>query len=126
MDVNTKGTMCFSRIAVVFLREAQKQDRRNRSIVLLSSVNAFRESPGLFLYQTSKHAIQGLLRSSRKTLWERDGVSINVSPGRGMVHSSVSADHILQAVCPGVTDTPMVRAVAVSAAFAVTKRSIPG
>lgn len=38
--------------------------------------------------QTGKHAIQGLLRSSRKILWERDGIRVN-------------------AVCPGVTDTPM-------------------
>ena len=38
--------------------------------------------------QTGKHAIQGLLRSSRKILHERDGIRVN-------------------AVCPGVTDTPM-------------------
>lgn len=38
--------------------------------------------------QTGKHAVQGLLRSSRKVLYERDGIRVN-------------------AVCPGVTDTPM-------------------
>jgi hypothetical protein len=79
MDVNVMGTLNFSRIAAVFLREAQKKQKANRSLVLLSSVNAFRESPGLFLYQTSKHAIQGVLRSSRKTLWERDSIRVNVS-----------------------------------------------
>ena len=73
------GTLNFSRIAAVFLRESQKKQKEDRSLVLLSSVNAFRESPGLFLYQTSKHAIQGLLRSSRKTLWERDAIRVNVS-----------------------------------------------
>ncbi|KAK3676619.1 hypothetical protein LTR78_003393 [Recurvomyces mirabilis] len=94
--------MDFARIAAVFLRSSKDDSRRNgkgqdaddKSLVLLSSVNAFRESPGLFLYQTSKHAIQGLLRSSRKPLWERDGIRVN-------------------AVNPGVTDTPMAHHIAV-------------
>lgn len=87
LDVNLMGTLHFSRIAAVFLRE-EKSERSNRTLTLLSSVNAFRDSPGLYLYQTSKHAIQGILRSTRKTLYERDGIGVN-------------------AVCPGVTDTPM-------------------
>jgi NAD(P)-dependent dehydrogenase (short-subunit alcohol dehydrogenase family) len=87
LDVNLIGTLYFSRIAAVFLRET-RTERDDKSLTLLSSVNAFRDSPGLYLYQTSKHAIQGLMRSSRKTLYERDGIRVN-------------------AVCPGVTDTPM-------------------
>ncbi|KAK4554210.1 hypothetical protein LTR86_008738 [Recurvomyces mirabilis] len=102
LDVNVKGTMDFARIAAVFLRDSGEgakrkgkgQDAEDKSLVLLSSVNAFRESPGLFLYQMSKHAIQGLLRSSRKPLWELDGVRVN-------------------AVNPGVTDTPMAHHIAV-------------
>ena len=50
LDVNVIGTLYFSRIADVFLREG-KQKNQDRSIVLLSSVNAFRESPGLYIYQ---------------------------------------------------------------------------
>jgi len=90
LDVNLTGTLHFSRIAAVFLRAAgpESSSSSNKSLTLLSSVNAFRDSPGLYLYQTSKHAIQGLMRSSRKTLHERDGIRVN-------------------AVCPGVTDTPM-------------------
>lgn len=42
----------------------------------------------LMLLQTSKHAVQGLLRSARKTLYERDGIRVN-------------------AVCPGLTDSPI-------------------
>ena len=38
--------------------------------------------------QTSKHAIQGLMRSMRKIVYERDGIRVNC-------------------ICPGVTDTPM-------------------
>jgi hypothetical protein len=50
MDINVIGTLHFSRIAAVFLREGKKQGE-NKSLTLLSSVNAFRESPGLYLYQ---------------------------------------------------------------------------
>jgi NAD(P)-dependent dehydrogenase (short-subunit alcohol dehydrogenase family) len=91
LDVNLTGTLHFARIAAVFLRES-RQENSNKSLTLLSSVNAFRDSPGLYLYQTSKHAIQGILRSTRKTLYERDGIRVN-------------------AVCPGVTDTPMTAAI---------------
>ncbi|KAF2217799.1 hypothetical protein CERZMDRAFT_92446 [Cercospora zeae-maydis SCOH1-5] len=88
LDVNLLGTLHFARIASVFLREGERASGSNTSLTLLSSVNAFRDSPGLFLYQMSKHAVQGLLRSTRKTLLERDGIRVN-------------------AVCPGVTDTAM-------------------
>lgn len=87
LDVNVIGTLHFARIAAVFMREG-RLEHSNRSLTLMSSVNAFRDSPGLYLYQTSKHAVQGILRSARKTLYERDGIRVN-------------------AVCPGVTDTPM-------------------
>jgi NAD(P)-dependent dehydrogenase (short-subunit alcohol dehydrogenase family) len=89
LDVNLMGTLYFSRIAAVFLRGARTtESSSNKSLTLLSSVNAFRDSPGLYLYQTSKHAVQGLMRSSCRILYERDGIRVN-------------------AVCPGVTDTPM-------------------
>ncbi|KAK5163802.1 uncharacterized protein LTR77_010476 [Saxophila tyrrhenica] len=83
------GTLHFARIAAVFLREGRQQGD-DRSLTILSSVNAFRESPGLYIYQTGKHAVHGTLRSSRKILWERDGIRVN-------------------AVCPGVTDSEMTK-----------------
>lgn len=49
-DVNVMGSLHFARIATVFLRTG-KQPGQDKSLVLLSSVNAWRESPGLFLYQ---------------------------------------------------------------------------
>lgn len=52
LDVNVIGTLHFARIAAVFLREGKKAGE-DKSLVLLSSVNAFRESPGLFIYQVS-------------------------------------------------------------------------
>lgn len=60
LDVNVLGTLNFARIATVFMR----QDNFNagcKSLTLMSSVNAFRDSPGLFLYQAC-----GILRSIRK------------------------------------------------------------
>lgn len=50
MDVNFMGSANFSRIAVVFLRNGL-QKGENKSLTMLSSVNAFRESPGLYMYQ---------------------------------------------------------------------------
>jgi NAD(P)-dependent dehydrogenase (short-subunit alcohol dehydrogenase family) len=87
LDINLIGLANFARVAVVFLREGmQKGD--NKSITFMSSVNAFRESPGLYMYQTSKHAVQGLMRAMRKPIYERDGIRINT-------------------VNPGVTESPM-------------------
>ena len=76
LNVNLIGSLHFARIAAVFLREGRPKGQ-DRSLVLLSSVNAFRESPGLYIYQTGKHAVQGILRSSRKILWERDAIRVS-------------------------------------------------
>lgn len=53
IDVNLMGSANFARIAVVFLRDGLKKGG-NRSLTLLSSVNAFRESPGIYMYQVSQ------------------------------------------------------------------------
>lgn len=87
LDINVLGLANFARVAVVFMREGMKKGE-NKSITFMSSVNAFRESPGLSMYQTSKHAVQGLMRSMRKPIFERDGIRVNT-------------------VNPGVTETPM-------------------
>lgn len=56
IDVNVIGSANFARIAVVFLRDGLEKGMgkgENRSLTLLSSVNAFRDSPGLYMYQVS-------------------------------------------------------------------------
>lgn len=92
VDVNIMGMANFARIAVVFLRHEKPKDQ-DRSLTFMSSVNAFRESPGLYMYQTSKHGIQGLMRAMRKPIYERDGIRVNT-------------------VNPGVVDTPMTKGIA--------------
>lgn len=51
IDVNVIGSANFARIAVVFLRDKMRKEEQDKSLTLLSSVNAFRESPGLYMYQ---------------------------------------------------------------------------
>lgn len=50
LDVNVFGTLNFARIATVFMRQGIL-NAGSKSLTLMSSVNAFRDSPGLFLYQ---------------------------------------------------------------------------
>ena len=87
LDINVLGLANFARVAVVFMRDKMEKGE-NKSLTFMSSVNAFRESPGLYMYQTSKHAVQGLMRSMRKPIFERDGIRVNT-------------------VNPGVTESPM-------------------
>jgi NADP-dependent 3-hydroxy acid dehydrogenase YdfG len=50
VDVNLNGTLYFSRIASVFLRQGQTSTD-DKSLILISSVAGFKEYPGLFVYQ---------------------------------------------------------------------------
>ncbi|KAK5052112.1 hypothetical protein LTR84_002916 [Exophiala bonariae] len=102
LDVNFIAACAFARISLPFLRQSISTITKDRqggsdsvnngySLTLLSSVTGFRDAPGMFLYQTSKQAILGLMRAMRTTIFARDGVRVN-------------------AVCPGMTDTPMTAA----------------
>lgn len=53
LDVNVVGSLHFSRVAAVFLRTGS-QKGQDKSLTILSSVNAFRESPGLYIYQVNR------------------------------------------------------------------------
>ncbi|KAJ9137133.1 hypothetical protein NKR23_g9356 [Pleurostoma richardsiae] len=86
LQVNLVGAVNFSRVAVVFLRT--ERDDADRSLTLLGSVASIRESAGLFMYQTSKHGILGLLRSMRTPIYKRDGIRVNC-------------------ICPGMTESAM-------------------
>ena len=70
LEVNAIGTLQFARVAAVFLRHDRKGGE-DRSLTLLSSVNAFRESPGLFLYQVNECPlrVQGLVTDLNHHRW---------------------------------------------------------
>lgn len=92
VEINYLGVLYFTRIALPYLREARKEGE-DKSLVLVGSAAGFRESPGLPIYQSTKHGVQGIMRSLRKQLWEKEKIRINV-------------------LCPGVTDTNMADVVA--------------
>lgn len=86
IDVNLTGVLYFARVACAYLSQGPNRDR---SLTLVSSVAAFEESPGLFVYQASKHGVLGLLRALRLHAPHAFGVRVN-------------------AVCPWMTLTSMV------------------
>jgi NAD(P)-dependent dehydrogenase (short-subunit alcohol dehydrogenase family) len=92
VDINLLGVLYFVRIALPHLR-LQRKDGEDKSLVLVGSAAGFRESPGLPVYQATKHGVQGIMRSLRKSLWDKEKIRINV-------------------LCPGVTDTNMADVVA--------------
>ncbi|OAP56326.1 hypothetical protein AYL99_09505 [Fonsecaea erecta] len=76
LDVNLLGSLYFARIACVYLRQGRK-DGDDKSLILFSSVAGFKESPGLFVYQATKHGILGLMRSLRLYLPPTMGIRVN-------------------------------------------------
>ena len=87
VDVNLKGTLYFAHIALQYL--AATKGITDHSLTVLSSQAGFKETPGLFVYQATKHAILGLMRSLRLYTPASFGVRVN-------------------AVCPSMTTTQMV------------------
>lgn len=91
LDVNLIGTLYFAHIAAVYLRQ-NSSPTDDKSLILLSSVAGFQESPGLFVYQATKHGIVGLMRSLRKYF-----------PG-AYGNSRIRVN----CICPWATDTAMI------------------
>ncbi|KAK9378719.1 uncharacterized protein V2V93DRAFT_375646 [Kockiozyma suomiensis] len=90
VDVNLLGTIYFARIATVYLKDgATSLATDDKSLILFSSVAGFKESPGLFVYQATKHGVLGLMRSMRKYPPISEHIRVNV-------------------VCPWMTLTAMV------------------
>ena len=83
--------MYVARIASVYLRQ-DRPENADRSITLISSIAGFKESPGLFVYQASKHGVQGLMRALRQYLPFSHQLRVN-------------------AVCPWMTTTGMVKGI---------------
>jgi NAD(P)-dependent dehydrogenase (short-subunit alcohol dehydrogenase family) len=71
VDVNLKGPLYFARLASVYLRQPAKDEEASagsmdKSLTFTSSVAAFREDPGLYVYVASKHGVMGLMRVLRR------------------------------------------------------------
>lgn len=92
LDVNLTGCLYVARIASVYLRQNRPADV-DRSITLVSSVAGFKESPGLFVYQASKHGVIGLMRALRLYL---------SAPAHGIRTNCI---------CPWMTTTAMVKGI---------------
>ena len=86
IDINQVGTFLGMRALVPSLREA------GGSIINIASTAALVAFADLFPYVASKWAVRGMTKAAALEL-ARDGVRVN-------------------AVCPGDTDTPMIRAIA--------------
>lgn len=90
LDVNLTGVIFFSHLAVSYLAQGNDGGIRDKSLTLLSSHGGFKETPGMFLYSTAKHAVIGLMRSLRPYVTHSfPGIRVN-------------------AVCPSMTLTIMV------------------
>jgi len=84
MSVNVKSMFLATKYAMPHLRK-----RRRSYIVNVGSISSFVGQAGTPVYTTSKHAVMGLTRSIALD-FATDGVRCNC-------------------VCPGITDTPMLR-----------------
>lgn len=91
LDVNLLGTLYFSRIAAVYLKQGASP-KEDKSLLLLSSTAGFKETPGLFVYTAAKHGVVGLVRSLRPYLPKTHNIRVN-------------------AICPWMTDTVMVEGI---------------
>jgi NAD(P)-dependent dehydrogenase (short-subunit alcohol dehydrogenase family) len=89
LDVNLKGVLYFAHIACAYLAEGNEMVE-DKSLTLISSVAGFKESPGLFVYQASKHGDLGLMRALR------------------LFAPKVYKGPRVNAVCPSMTETGMV------------------
>ncbi|KAK8035712.1 hypothetical protein PG991_001785 [Apiospora marii] len=85
LDVNLKGSVFFTRVAVHFLRKSLVHHgkdgdgaQKDASILLVGSIASLGEFPGLFQYSATKQGIMGLFRSTKDHLLASEGIRINV------------------------------------------------
>ena len=117
VDVNLKGPLYFARLASVYLRQLAKGADANaapvdKSLTFTSSVAAFREDPGLYVYVASKHGVMGLMRVLRGSV-PRAAIVERVSkltPDSTLIQSKPHAIRT-NTVCPWMTRTRLTQGV---------------
>ena len=93
LDVNLLGVLYFSRIACVYLRQNRKEGE-DKSLLLVSSLAGFKESPGLFLYQVRDYGsgsrkLQSLTMVPGRKAWgPRSHAFLMRLPSRGLQYPS--------------------------------------
>lgn len=114
LDVNLRGPIFFARIASVYLRQPGLSDKSStvaadKSLTLVSSVAGFKESPGLFVYQSAKHGVLGLMRSLRKYALLRPSPIPSLTSLSCRVLINATPQPIrTNAICPWMTRTRLV------------------
>lgn len=92
IDVNLKGALFTARIGMHYLRKNKSSEEGpGGDLILVSSIAGFKESSGLVTYTASKHGVLGILRGLRVSAL-KENIRIN-------------------AICPWMTKTRMVRGI---------------
>lgn len=118
VDVNLKGPLYFARLASVYLRQPAKGEETDdatsmdKSLTFTSSVAAFREDPGLYVYVASKHGVMGLMRVLRRSVMR--AIKMHCVPmltaGSTLIQSKPYAIRT-NTVCPWMTRTRLTQGV---------------
>ncbi|KAK4232381.1 putative dehydrogenase [Podospora fimiseda] len=80
VEVNLKGVMYTTHLSLFYLprNSTPESEKRDRHILLVSSVAGIMPLPSQTEYSASKHAVMGLFRSLRSTSYMNHGVRLNV------------------------------------------------
>ncbi|EEU33735.1 uncharacterized protein NECHADRAFT_56159 [Fusarium vanettenii 77-13-4] len=73
VDINLRGVLFTSRIAVHYLRKHGGGD-----LILISSIGGFKETADLTPYLATKHGVIGVMRGLRMTSLKNDNVRVNI------------------------------------------------
>jgi NAD(P)-dependent dehydrogenase (short-subunit alcohol dehydrogenase family) len=79
LDVNLKGTLYTTRLALHYFRRLQLETngQSDRCLILKSSLSAYVDWERSLQYPVSKVGIRGLMKCLRRSLW-KDGIRVNL------------------------------------------------
>ncbi|KAJ5791721.1 uncharacterized protein N7518_008732 [Penicillium psychrosexuale] len=97
VDVNVNGALYTSYLAMHYFRRSPELTKGHRNLILMSSIGGLYPCMLTPVYSSTKHALIGFTRSVGERLWE-DGIRVN-------------------ALCPGVVETPLLSNEAFNAIF---------